>query len=58
MMQFKKRFKGKRNWREPAYKPRFADYEQQKREWIAAHPNATPEEYQAAIAHIAMRCGI
>ena len=33
-------------------------YEQAKAEWIASHPDASPEEYQAAIFEIAKRLGI
>jgi DNA-binding MurR/RpiR family transcriptional regulator len=40
------------------YMPDFALYEKLKAEWIAAHPNSTPEEYHAAMAAIAQRCGI
>jgi hypothetical protein len=33
-------------------------YESAKREWIAAHPGATPEQYEAAMKAIAERLGI
>ena len=33
-------------------------YEAAKREWIAAHPGATPEQYVAAMRAIAERLGI
>lgn len=33
-------------------------YEALKRRWIAAHPGATPREYEAAIRRIARRCGV
>ena len=40
------------------YFPDFALYEKLKKEWIEAHPNATPLEYHAAMSAIAQRCGI
>jgi len=40
------------------YRPRFEDYEQLKRQWIAEHPESTPEQYQNAMVIIAQRCGI
>ena len=40
------------------YRPRFEDYEQLKRAWIAANPKATPEQYQSAMTRIAQKCGI
>lgn len=33
-------------------------YEAAKRAWIAAHPNATPEQYDAAMRAIAKRVGV
>ena len=33
-------------------------YEAAKRAWIEAHPDATPEQYQAAMLAIAQRCGV
>ena len=33
-------------------------YEQAKRQWIAAHPEATPQQYQDAMARIAKACGV
>lgn len=48
----------KPQYENPKYKPRFADYEQLKRAWVAANPNATREEYQQAMREIAQRCGI
>lgn len=33
-------------------------YEAAKQEWIAAHPTATPEEYQQAMRAIAERLGV
>ena len=33
-------------------------YEAAKREWIAAHPDATPEQYDAAMRAIAERLGV
>lgn len=37
---------------------RWLEYEQRKRDWIADHPNATPEQYSAAIIKIAKDCGV
>lgn len=36
----------------------YADYEQAKREWLYRYPNATPEQYQAAMSRIAARMGL
>lgn len=33
-------------------------YEAAKRAWIAAHPDATPEQYDAAMREIAARLGV
>jgi t-SNARE complex subunit (syntaxin) len=33
-------------------------YEQLKKEWIQANPNATNQEYQAAMRRIAAKCGV
>ena len=33
-------------------------YEAAKRAWIAANPNATPEQYEAAMKAIAERLGV
>lgn len=33
-------------------------YEAAKHAWIAANPNATPEQYDAAMRAIAERCGV
>lgn len=33
-------------------------YERLKREWIEAHPEATSNEYQAAMTRLACECGI
>ena len=33
-------------------------YEAAKRAWIASHPNATPEQYDAAMRAIARRYGV
>lgn len=33
-------------------------YEAAKREWIAEHPGATPEQYDAAMRAIAERLGV
>lgn len=40
------------------YRPRFAEYERLKYEWISAHPAATPTEYQDAMRELAQKCGI
>lgn len=37
---------------------RWQAYEAAKRAWIAAHPDATPEQYDAAMKAIAERLGI
>jgi choline dehydrogenase-like flavoprotein len=37
---------------------RWRKYEAMKQAWIAAHRNATPEQYQRAVAQIAKRCGV
>ena len=34
------------------------EYERRKRKWIAAHPEATPAEYTAAMTRIARECGV
>lgn len=36
----------------------FDAYEAAKREWIAAHPKATAEEYEQAMREIAARLGV
>lgn len=33
-------------------------YESMKAAWLNANKNATPEQYQRAIYHIAKRCGV
>ncbi len=40
------------------YGPRWRKYEAMKQAWIAANRNATPEQYQRAMAQIAKRCGV
>ena len=40
------------------YRPDFLRYEELKRAWVTAHPEATPEEYTAAMRRIAEDCGI
>jgi len=40
------------------YRPQFAQYEFEKRAWLAHHPKATGEEYQQAMREIAQRCKI
>jgi len=37
---------------------RWRKYEAMKQAWIAANRNATPEQYQRAVAQIARRCGV
>jgi len=37
------------------YRPDFARYEREKREWIDAHPAATADEYQDAMRAVAQR---
>lgn len=37
---------------------RWQAYEAAKRAWIAAHPDATPEQYDAAMRAIARRYGV
>jgi len=39
-------------------RPDYVGYEAAKRQWIAINPNATPEQYQRAIAAIAARFGV
>lgn len=36
----------------------FQAYEQAKRAWAAVHPDATPEQYDAAMRAIAARLGV
>lgn len=36
----------------------YARYEEWKRQWIAAHPNATATEYDIAMQRIARACGV
>lgn len=38
--------------------PDWAEYERQKREWVKAHPQATPTEYEAAMQRIAREVGV
>jgi hypothetical protein len=35
-----------------------AEYERLKAAWIAAHPEATPAQYTAAMIEIARKCGV
>ena len=35
-----------------------ASYEQRKQDWVAAHPDATPAQYDAAVCSIARECGV
>lgn len=34
------------------------EYERMKAQWIAAHPNATPDEYAQAMREIARKAGV
>lgn len=34
------------------------EYERRKADWIARHPDATPEEYEAAIRKIVREVGV
>lgn len=36
----------------------YHQYEILKAEWIAKHPDATPQEYQKAMTAIARKCGV
>lgn len=38
--------------------PDYAGYREAKARWIAEHPNATPEQYDRAIAELAERYGV
>jgi hypothetical protein len=38
--------------------PDLQRYEREKQRWAAAHPEATPEEYQAAITRLAKECRV
>jgi hypothetical protein len=42
----------------PAEQADWARYAQLKQDWIAQHPDATPAEFEAAIAAIAEECGV
>lgn len=35
-----------------------AEYERRKEEWARANPDATPRQYEQAIARIARECGV
>lgn len=37
---------------------KYARYEQRKSAWIHQHPNATPAEYEAAMARMARECKV
>jgi len=34
------------------------EYERKKAEWIRAHPDATPKQYETAMRKIARECGL
>jgi len=56
---FKGRIEGegvKRDY--PNEQTAYAAYERMKADWVRANPEATPQEYQAAMRRIAMECGI
>jgi hypothetical protein len=36
----------------------YAEYERKKADWVQANPEATPQEYQAAMRRIALECGV
>lgn len=36
----------------------YAEYERRKADWIRANPEATPEQYQAAMTRIAREAGV
>jgi hypothetical protein len=42
----------------PAEQADWARYAQLKQDWIARHPDATPAEFEAAVAQIAKECGV
>lgn len=42
----------------PDERTAYAAYERMKADWILANPDATPQEYQAAMRRIARECGI
>lgn len=58
MTRYKKSQPRDRFGRARKYSPDFARYEKLKREWIAANPGAISSEYELAIKHIALKCGI
>lgn len=37
---------------------RLQDYEWRKTNWVATHPTATPQEYQAAMNRLCKACGV
>jgi len=42
----------------PNPEPDLLEYERLKRQWVRDNPEATPEEYTAAMRRIADECGI
>lgn len=42
----------------PNERTAWLEYERQKADWVRAHPEASPQEYQAAMKRIAQECGI
>ena len=43
---------------ERSERQRMDDYERRKADWVRSHPEATPQEYQAAMTRIARECGV
>lgn len=44
--------------RRPITETQWWRYEHAKQQWIADHPEATPQQYQAAMLRIALECGV
>lgn len=40
------------------YRPDFERYEREKADWMSVNVDATQEEFRAAMAELASRCGI
>ena len=40
------------------HKRTYGSYEQEKRLWVARHPDSTPEQYQVAMSRLARKCGV
>lgn len=41
-----------------AGRPAYGAYEFEKRAWVDANPDATPEQYQKAMRDLAKKCGV